>query len=391
MSNKQVNSNTKSTDATKKRTFISQADVPSVSLDQALRIPRAIADNYAGGSVTPLQLASALTVSPNAGPFKMLCGAAIAYGLTEGGYNAKQISLTGLGKRIVKPLAEGDDAEARREAVLKPRVIGELLRKYEGSPLPRHDIAMNVLEDMGVPQSRTETVYNLVIESARSVGLLRSIKDKEYVDLSGLPAPKNDQLAPDFEELSQDDSVYLPGSEMDQRPATFTAPAAPAVATGTLDSGLGRRVFITHGKDKAFIDPIKKLLAFGEMIPIVSVERESVSKPVPEKVMDDMRMCGAAIIHVADEVRLMDKDAKEHVVINANVLIEIGAAMALYGQRFILLVKDGVELPSNLQGLYQVRYQGDVLDGPATIQLLEAINNMKSVAIPGLRQPTGAE
>ncbi|MBK8303598.1 MAG: hypothetical protein IPK98_09450 [Chloracidobacterium sp.] len=166
--------------------------------------------------MTPLQLASALTVSPNAGPFKMLCGAAIAYGLTEGGYNAKQISLTGLGKRIVKPLAEGDDAEARREAVLKPRVIGELLRKYEGSPLPRHDIAMNVLEDMGVPQSRTETVYNLVIESARSVGLLRSIKDKEYVDLSGLPAPKNDQLAPDFEELSQDDSVYLPGSEMDQ-------------------------------------------------------------------------------------------------------------------------------------------------------------------------------
>ncbi|MBK8303597.1 MAG: nucleotide-binding protein [Chloracidobacterium sp.] len=163
------------------------------------------------------------------------------------------------------------------------------------------------------------------------------------------------------------------------------------MATGTLDSGLGRRVFITHGKDKAFIDPIKKLLAFGEMIPIVSVERESVSKPVPEKVMDDMRMCGAAIIHVADEVRLMDKDAKEHVVINANVLIEIGAAMALYGQRFILLVKDGVELPSNLQGLYQVRYQGDVLDGPATIQLLEAINNMKSVAIPGLRQPTGAE
>src|SRR5207248_2432635 len=104
----------------KKRTVVSQADVPGSSLDQALRIPISIAENYAGGTVTPLQLASALKMSPTSGPFKMLCGAAIAYGLTEGGYNAKQIALTQLGKRIVKPLDEGDDLEAKREAVLKP-------------------------------------------------------------------------------------------------------------------------------------------------------------------------------------------------------------------------------------------------------------------------------
>lgn len=119
-------------------------------------------------------------------------------------------------------------------------------------------------------------------------------------------------------------------------------------------------------------------MKFGELEAVVSVEKQSVSKPVPEKVMTDMRSCGAAIIHVEDEMRLIDSDAKEHIVLNSNVLIEIGAAMGLYGKRFILLVKDGVQLPSNLQGLYEVRYQGDVLDGQATIQLLEAINAMKS-------------
>jgi hypothetical protein len=31
---------------------------------------------------------------------------------------------------------------------------------------------------------------------------------------------------------------------------------------------------------------------------VVSVEKETVAKPVPDKVMDDMRSCGAAIIHV---------------------------------------------------------------------------------------------
>ena len=48
--------------------------------------------------------------------------------------------------------------------------------------------------------------------------------------------------------------------------------------------------------------------------------------------------------------------------------------MALYKKRFILLTKDGVKLPSNLQGLYEVRYSSDGLDGDATIRLMKAIN-----------------
>ena len=98
--------------------------------------------------------------------------------------------------------------------------------------------------------------------------------------------------------------------------------------------------------------------------------------------MDEMRTCGAAIIHVDDEQRLIDQDAKEHIAINPNVLIEIGAAMALYGHRFILLVRDDVRLPSNLQGLHRVEYHGDVLDGDTTIRLLEAINEIKENPAP---------
>ncbi len=96
----------------------------------------------------------------------------------------------------------------------------------------------------------------------------------------------------------------------------------------------------------------------------------------------DMRSCGAAIIHVDGDRVLLDAEAHEHIALNENVLIEIGAAMALYGRRFILLVKTGVRLPSNLQGLYKVQYEGDNLDGTATIKLLEAINDMKNKTLP---------
>jgi predicted nucleotide-binding protein len=57
--------------------------------------------------------------------------------------------------------------------------------------------------------------------------------------------------------------------------------------------------------------------------------------------------------------------------------------MAFYGRRFILLVREGVKLPSNLQGLYEVRYSGDNLDAGATIKLLEAIKDIKNYPLPG--------
>jgi predicted nucleotide-binding protein len=99
--------------------------------------------------------------------------------------------------------------------------------------------------------------------------------------------------------------------------------------------------------------------------------------------MNDMRSCGGAIIHVDAEQVITDKDGKEHVLINANVLMEIGAAMALYGRRFILLVKEGVSLPtSNTQGLYEVRYTGDALDANVAMGILDAINDMKNHPLP---------
>lgn len=96
---------------------------------------------------------------------------------------------------------------------------------------------------------------------------------------------------------------------------------------------------------------------------------------MPEKVLDDMRSCDAAIIHVAQEGVLADTNGNLVLQINGNVLIEIGAAMALHKRKFILLVEDGVNLPSNLQGLYECRYSGDSLDDFATMKLLKAFND----------------
>ena len=81
-----------------KRIQVSQADIPAYSLEEAMRVPKAIVDNYNSKPVSPLKVAAAMNLGPATGRFKMITGAAIAYGLTDGGAQSSQISLTPLGR-----------------------------------------------------------------------------------------------------------------------------------------------------------------------------------------------------------------------------------------------------------------------------------------------------
>jgi hypothetical protein len=355
-----------------KRKYLSQADVPAYSLTKAIRVSQAIADNYGKSPTRPLRVAEAVNMQPLSSKFRALTGASIAYGLTDGGYNAEMISITPLGKRIVAPTAEGDDLAAKREALLRPRVIRDFLTKYNGSRLPAEQIAKNVLEELGVPKDRAIATLHLIIESAKGVGFLRELKGQTYVDLDGTPTSGLITTAGPQTELQDD------GETSDQPDgATERSKSGEPVGNLPVDSPANNRVFITHGKNREILAQMKELLTFGNLQPVVSVEHETVSKPVPDKVMDEMRSCAAAIIHVGAEVKLLDEHGQEHRFLNQNVLIEIGAAMALYGRNFILLVEKGVTLPTNMQGLYEVRYEGDKLDYEATMKLLKAFNEFR--------------
>ena len=369
-----------------KRSYLKQSDVPAASLDEALRLPASIFDHYAGKPSSPLQVAKALDIDPKGSQIRVISGAAIAFGLIEGGAQASTMSVTELARQILRPKQEGAELLAKRQAVLKPRIFGEFLRQYDGNAFPRPDIALNVLEDLGVPREKASEVLERIDASARSVGFIEVIKGKNYVTLQGSAEEIVQPTREPDETPEVDEDVEVPATEQrvprSAAPPPVVQPRGSALSAAIADDHRRRRVFITHGRNRDLVDPIKKLLEYGELEPVVSVDRQSVSKPVPEKVLDDMRGSGAAIIHVDADKTIIDQGGVEHVLLNPNVLIEIGAAMAFYGRRFILLVRDGVKLPSNLQGLYEVRYSGDTLDAHATIKLLEAIKDIKNYALP---------
>ena len=353
---------------TTRRGYLKQSDVPKHGIEDALRVARTIEEECGGQPTAPLMVAKAMELSPQSGHFNRLCGAAAAYGLTEGGARAKLVKLTRLGRRILAPTAEGDDQVALREAVLEPRVIREFLQKYDRHRLPSNIVAANVLnQELGVPKERTEAVLQLIVSSARKVGFLEEIKGDSYVHLAAASVDAKDDdsefMADHIDEPEGQDQV----TESD---ASETAPAHEATEE------VSRDVFISHGSNRKVVEQIKELLELARLKPVVAIEQETSAKPIPHKIRKGMQGCVAAIIHVGTEQRLVDEAGKEHRVLNSNVLIEIGAAMALYADNFILLVEKGVDLPSNLQGLAKITYDGDQLDYATAIKLFKSFGDL---------------
>lgn len=365
----------KPNDGPSKRSRVSQADIPNLTLMQSCRIAQAIWDHYAGSGAAPHQVAMALDLSPTSGGWRNLCGASIAYGLTDGGYNANQITLTELGRRIVAPTKEGDDQIALREAALRPRIPREFFSQYDRAKFPRDDIAANILVEKGIPKDRASELVSLLKENGRIVGFINETKTGPFVSLDIPADPVRAKTPP----AHQDDVGALDDSA-EQRPASEHAvrPIQPSAMQVPIPPTANNRVFITHGKNKEILEQIKEVVELGGFEPIVSIQRETAAKAIPDKVLDDMRSCGAAVIHVGSEGVLKDENGAEHTQINPNVLIEIGAAMALYRGRFILVVESGVDLPSNLQGLYQSRYSGSAIEFQAGMSILKALRGMRT-------------
>jgi hypothetical protein len=351
------------------RNYFKQSEFPLVSLQQAQRIAAAIVDNFAGEGGSPPDVALAIGISPTSSAWPSLAGASIAYGLTAGGVNANAMTITDLGKKLVAPEEEGADLTARREAIMKPRLMKEFFEKYRRAKFPNEIIGANVLKAQGIPADRVVNALQIIKENGKYAGVIRDTPTGPFINLDspGVPAPAATPALPEDDEHDE-----LPAGAGQAAPP----PPKPASPSAAFDPKADH-VFISHGKQRAIVTQIKELLEFGKFTPVVSVEREATAISVPEKVFEDMRSCAAGIIHVGGEGKYLDPDGNEHTKLNDNVLIEIGAAMALYGKKIILLVEKGVALPSNLQGLYRCEFEGDKLEYDSTMKLLKTFSQFR--------------
>jgi hypothetical protein len=345
-----------------------QSDFPKQTLEETLRVPAAL-DRNGGQPLPPLETAIAMALSPGSSTFRELLSSSIKYGLTKGTHTAVKVELLAPGESVNSPKSPEERSQALLAAALRPPSFAKIFDYYKNKKFPEGEFFANtIVRQFGVPTEHAERCAEVFRANMEFVGLLKDASGSQYLsaDLGSAQAtlkPSPAELLPhpdDLEGVGEDPPASPPEAPI--------APPSPAV---------NHRVFITHASNMKIVDQVKELLVYGKFDPVVAVEKHTVSKPVPDKVLDEMRSCGAAVIHVGGEETLLDEKGEQQTVINPNVLIEIGAAMALYGRNFILLVERGIKLPSNLQGLYEVRYEGEGLDHEATMHLLKSFNDFQ--------------
>jgi hypothetical protein len=345
-----------------RRNYVSQADVPRHTIEEALRLARAIAENYGKEPTRPLGVAQAMGMKPTTGKFETLAGASLAYGFTEGGARAEKISLGELGRRVVAPTAEGDDLAAKREALLRPRVTREFLKKYDGSSLPKPAIGQNVLEEMGVGSSATKRTLDLIVESANELGLMREIKGTLYVDLEGVstkivdPAPEaSDEVREENEH--ENEQVVVDPPLKDQKETAATRPTA---------------LFVGARKGKAR-DQLIKLLGEYQIPHKVAEDEANRGRPIPKKVKDTMQECGAAILIFSADEEYHDGEGVSVWKPSDNIVHELGASSILYDDRIIVFKDERVTLASNFESIGFIEFSDGQLDAKVNELLRELI------------------
>lgn len=342
----------------KKKSRRPPREYPIHPLQEALPVAQAIQDKNNGQPFKRILLAGSINRKPMSSDFREMLSSSFKYGLTFGTEKAENISLTDLGRSIVKPRDATEKARGLIEVALKPELFRKIYEHYHNGKLPQGQFFRNVLEvDFHVAPQNSEEVAAFITENGKFVGIIRDVKGSPYVLLEP-------------EQITAEEAKPAEVLEGVSRPTEKEIPPTPRAEEV--------RVFIGHGKNKHILSQIKTMLDFGKYQYEVAEETETTAIPVPQKIMEAMRRCNAGIINVsADEPERLENGRYG---INWNVLIEIGAAFVLYDRRVILVVDKRVDLPSNLQGLYKCEYKGDELSWEAGLKLQKAITEFRTSA-----------
>ncbi len=352
MANKQQ---TSQKEGSKKKPSLIQSDLPSVSLKEALRIAITLRDNYNLNPATPLDVGLAVGIAPTSGGFRTLTSAALAFGITSGGWNASEIALTDLGKRIVAPTAEGEDAGAKREAFEKPRLTKEFLAKYNNGKLPSETVLKNVLHGMGVPFEITDRVHQLLVSGLREQGYIKSMNGAEFIQrpsgsdpvvpLGESPTDESSGANDSGEEKQGDAASY----EGQQAPSPPVAPERP------------KAIFLGHGKNKQPLGQLTKILDEYRIPHKEAIAEANAGRPIPTKVAETMHECGAAILIFTADEKFHDEEGNELWRPSENVVHELGAASVLYENRIIIFKEEGVTLASNFDSIGYIPFEKNKL------------------------------
>jgi predicted nucleotide-binding protein len=126
-------------------------------------------------------------------------------------------------------------------------------------------------------------------------------------------------------------------------------------------------IFLVHGHDTSSLDQLELALRRLELDPFILMNSSGHGKTIIEalegKIGHDFSSDFGIVLMTPDDKGYAERDGEEKLEPRArqNVILETGMLLAsLTRQRMAILVKGHVELPSDLQGIIQLRFNNHV-------------------------------
>ena len=157
--------------------------VPRHSLEETLRVARALDEQFHGRPAPPELIARAMGMSPETARFRTLLNAAIEYDLIVRGQD-KLLAMTPVSRAILYPTAPGEALHAKRHAITRPQLAGKFYRFYDGKPLPPSEYGLQELQSLGVPRTVAARAFNIIVDNAKDIGAVVASRGDLYLDLS---------------------------------------------------------------------------------------------------------------------------------------------------------------------------------------------------------------
>lgn len=112
------------------------------------------------------------------------------------------------------------------------------------------------------------------------------------------------------------------------------------------------KVFVVHGHDEALKEKVARLLEKQGLEAIILSEQANKGKTIIEKFEENSDVGAAICLFTGDDIGKEKSEAVEKQRARQNVMYEAGYFMGKLGrERVIMLVDNGIELPSDLQGV----------------------------------------
>ena len=318
-----------------------------------------------------LLLGDALGLSPSSSNFRNLLSSSYRYGLTDGTEKAVDIALTELGKE-----ATGND-EVRRQLALTraaqaPSVFQQFFEKFDQAKVPSPEMLPKLLtQQFDVPEAHAKECADLLMANGRFVGLIRDLTGGPRVMRDAAPLPASDPVESTGEVTPENNGVDpKPSARPD---ASELASPAPTVDAPEETEVRSKVLFVGHGSNHGPLEKIEKFLIKYGIPHKVAVDEPNLGRPIPTKVKDIMRECGAAILIFTKDEKFADSSGAEVWRPSENVVYELGAASLLYDDRIVILMEAGLHFPMNFESIGHISFDEDQIEAKTSDLLQELI------------------